>query len=258
MPSTVKDGSAHRFPAPVPLTSEVVTLRSSMSRCRIRIPRCRSTRPSARPALTIKNRTTRKIREMKFQSKKSPSPAEVRLAEAQAAKAAAEAEMQRHQAIISRLDRQIRAVAHEKFGGEVAGARRRVQPNSALHNATGAQGSRTAAGCFRRRRRRARRLLAAFPANHSRPDDARVCVVTACPLRRQPRSASDRVEIALRTPCPVKSKRPSDALSVPPHFGHGVGLSSPLGKPRQDTAARRKKRLVWVDSRLPRRYFGTV
>lgn len=48
---------------------------------------------------------------MKFQPKKPPSAAEQRLAEAQAAKADAEAEMQRHQAVIDRLDRQIRAVA---------------------------------------------------------------------------------------------------------------------------------------------------
>jgi hypothetical protein len=48
---------------------------------------------------------------MKFTPKRAPSAAEQRLADAQAARADAEAEMQRHQAVINRLDRQIRAVA---------------------------------------------------------------------------------------------------------------------------------------------------
>jgi len=47
----------------------------------------------------------------KFTKRPPPSAAESRLAEAQVAKAEAEAEMQRQQAVIDRLDRQIRAVA---------------------------------------------------------------------------------------------------------------------------------------------------
>ena len=48
---------------------------------------------------------------MKFQSKKTPSAAEHRLAEAQAAKAAAEAEMTAAQAVLSRLEAAARATA---------------------------------------------------------------------------------------------------------------------------------------------------
>ena len=48
---------------------------------------------------------------MQFTKRKPPSAGEQRLAEAQAAKAEASAEMQRHQGVMDRLDRQIRAVA---------------------------------------------------------------------------------------------------------------------------------------------------
>jgi hypothetical protein len=48
---------------------------------------------------------------MKFAKPKPPSPAEQRLADAQKAKEDASAEMQRQQAVIDRLDRQIRAAA---------------------------------------------------------------------------------------------------------------------------------------------------
>ena len=48
---------------------------------------------------------------MKFTKALPPTPGEQRLAAAQAEKADAEAEMQRHQAVIARLERQVRAVA---------------------------------------------------------------------------------------------------------------------------------------------------